>query len=242
MAPASAEVPKGSGLRLEHGSLHPRRIRLHQLRKAVPIPFLRRGPRCCSWCLSPRDQCRRNSESHGGEWCARRGRRSIPIFVAPSQGHDDHTSPDARFGGKHSVAAVPLSLEQRRRPSVSGSGPPRSAPSILAGPRPRRDCNCGARSPLSRPLRSAQGGSFSTATTFVSRASVCTRVSSVRRHHPAPCGSYAGRAGGAHSRLPYRRIKKRRCRVIRLDKPAPFGMLSATSSSGPFPAMGLACD
>lgn len=95
-----------------------------------------------------------------GEWCARRGRRSIPIFVAPSQGHDDHTSPDARFGGKHSVAAVPLSLEQRRRPSVSGIGPPRSAPSILAGLRPRRDCNCGARSPLSRPLRSAHGDPF----------------------------------------------------------------------------------
>jgi hypothetical protein len=36
--------------------------------------------------------------------------------------------------------------------------------------------------------------------------------------------------------------QKTPCRVIRLDKPAPFGMLSATSSSGPFPAMGLACD
>ena len=156
MAPASAEVPKGSALRLEHGSLHPGRIRLHQLRKAVPIPFLRAAPGALA-----RETNVAEILSHtAGEWCARRGRRSIPIFVAPSQRHEDHTSPDARFGGNHSVAAVPLSLEQRRRPSVSGSGPPRSAPSILAGPRPRRDCNCGARSPLSRPLRSAHGDPF----------------------------------------------------------------------------------
>jgi hypothetical protein len=33
-----------------------------------------------------------------------------PIFVAPSHGHDDHTSQMRDFAGKHSVAVVPLSL------------------------------------------------------------------------------------------------------------------------------------
>jgi hypothetical protein len=39
-------------------------------------------------------------------------------------------------------------------------------------------------------------------------------------------------------------IEESRNPVVRLsdwNKPAPFGMLSATSPSGPFPAMGLAC-
>ena len=90
--PGSAKVPKESGLRLQHGSLHRARIRLYQLRKAVPLLFLRQGPCCCSWCRSQRDQCRRNSESNGRGVVRPEGPPVDPdLRRAISQGRDDRT-------------------------------------------------------------------------------------------------------------------------------------------------------
>ena len=45
------------------------------------------------------------------EWCRRNNRKSIPLVVAHSHGHDDHTSGDARFIGKPNVTVIPLSQE-----------------------------------------------------------------------------------------------------------------------------------
>lgn len=45
------------------------------------------------------------------EWCHRNNRQSIPLVVAHSHGHDDHTAGDAQFAGKPDVTVVPLSLE-----------------------------------------------------------------------------------------------------------------------------------
>jgi hydroxyacylglutathione hydrolase len=46
-----------------------------------------------------------------GEWCRRNGRQSLPLVVAHSHGHDDHTSGDAQFAEKPDVTMVPLSVE-----------------------------------------------------------------------------------------------------------------------------------
>ena len=45
------------------------------------------------------------------EWCRRTNRQSIPLVVAHSHGHDDHTAGDAQFGGKPNVTVVPLTVE-----------------------------------------------------------------------------------------------------------------------------------
>lgn len=45
------------------------------------------------------------------EWCRRNRRQSIPLVVAHSHGHDDHTSGDAQFAGKPNVTVIPLSEE-----------------------------------------------------------------------------------------------------------------------------------
>ncbi len=62
------------------------------------------------------------------EWCRRNGRQSIPLIVAHSHGHDDHTSGDKQFIGKPNVTVVPLSVEGtaqaygiRRWPTDPGS-------------------------------------------------------------------------------------------------------------------------
>src|SRR5215467_13219351 len=44
------------------------------------------------------------------EWCRRNNRQTIPLVVAHSHGHDDHTSGDAQFVGRPNVTVVPLSL------------------------------------------------------------------------------------------------------------------------------------
>jgi glyoxylase-like metal-dependent hydrolase (beta-lactamase superfamily II) len=45
------------------------------------------------------------------EWCRRNHRKPVPLVVAHSHGHDDHTSGDAQFAGKPNVTVVPLSIE-----------------------------------------------------------------------------------------------------------------------------------
>jgi hydroxyacylglutathione hydrolase len=45
------------------------------------------------------------------EWCRRTNRQSIPLVVAHSHGHDDHTAGDAQFAGKPNVTVVPLTVE-----------------------------------------------------------------------------------------------------------------------------------
>lgn len=62
------------------------------------------------------------------EWCHRNNRQSIPLVVAHSHGHDDHTSGDAQFSGRPDVTVVPLSVEGtqkaygiRRWPTDPGS-------------------------------------------------------------------------------------------------------------------------
>lgn len=62
------------------------------------------------------------------EWCRRKGRQSIPLIVAHSHGHDDHTSGDQQFIGNPNVTLVPLSVEGtaqaygiRRWPTDPGS-------------------------------------------------------------------------------------------------------------------------
>ena len=45
------------------------------------------------------------------EWCRRNNRRSLPLVVAHSHGHDDHTAGDTQFAGKPDVAVIPLSVD-----------------------------------------------------------------------------------------------------------------------------------
>jgi hydroxyacylglutathione hydrolase len=49
------------------------------------------------------------------DWCRRNGRQSIPLIVAHSHGHGDHTSGDAQFAGKPNVTMVPLTVEGTRQ-------------------------------------------------------------------------------------------------------------------------------
>jgi hypothetical protein len=120
----------------------------------------------------PENRCRRNSESHGRGVVRPEGPPVDPDLRRAVSGARRSYSPDPRFAGKHSVAAVLLSLEQRRPPSVSGSRPPRSAASMLAGPRPRRG-NC-RHDPLCVALHGLRTGILFDGDNLVSRASVCT--------------------------------------------------------------------
>lgn len=45
------------------------------------------------------------------EWSRRNNRPSVPLIVAHSHGHDDHTSGDAQFAGNPDVTVIPLSAE-----------------------------------------------------------------------------------------------------------------------------------
>jgi glyoxylase-like metal-dependent hydrolase (beta-lactamase superfamily II) len=45
------------------------------------------------------------------EWRRRNNRQSIPLVVAHSHGHDDHTAGDAQFAGRPNVTVVPLTVE-----------------------------------------------------------------------------------------------------------------------------------
>ena len=45
------------------------------------------------------------------KWCRRNNRQSVPLIVAHSHGHDDHTAGDAQFAGKPEVTVIPLSVD-----------------------------------------------------------------------------------------------------------------------------------
>jgi hypothetical protein len=148
---------------------------------AAPTPksrsstFLRQGPRCCSWCRSQGDQCRRNSESHGrGVVRPERPPVDSDLRRAISRARRSYL-PRCAISPENTVWRwFRYPWKQRRRPSVSRQWPTDIGAIDLGGtPRPRRDCNCGARSPLRRPLRSAHGDLLH-GDNLVSRASVCT--------------------------------------------------------------------
>src|SRR5260370_35716856 len=50
-----------------------------------------------------------------GKWAARSQRQSIPLIVAHSHGHGDHTAGDSGFAGMAIVTLVPAEVEVEKK-------------------------------------------------------------------------------------------------------------------------------
>ena len=93
--------------------------------KTFPYLFYGKDRVASSWSRSQRDQCRRNSESHGRRVLRPEGPPVDPDLRRAISGarRSYLPSPDARFAGKHSVAVVPFipgsSADGLRYPAVA---------------------------------------------------------------------------------------------------------------------------
>ena len=112
--PNCLEIPDWQIHEYNPNLLYPSAIRLHSLRKALPLSLVRNKRALLIDTGAGAQRCCRRDAALIAKWLKRANRDSIALTVAHSHAHSDHTAGDKGFVGVVETVLIPAAVESAR--------------------------------------------------------------------------------------------------------------------------------